>query len=211
MQILLNRDTREVKIGIDTLIDLGLEVYGVNDPKLREDLLAFLAERVRTILAASAWQFAYDEIAAAMEAGWAPSLTDLVDRIQAVKSMRDEANFLSILDSAKRIANITEGHTSTRVDAAHLEHATERRLAELAEVVTEQVGEMIALRDYRNALESFAALAPELETFFKDVLVNVDDQAVRANRLSLLRKVGGAVTKIADVTRIVVDRRDYRP
>ena len=29
--------------------------------------------------------------------------------------------------------------------------------------------------------------------------------------MSLLRKVGGAVTKIADVTKIVVDRRDYRP
>lgn len=211
VQILLNRDKREVKIGVDTLIDLGLEVYGAPDAQLREDLLAFLAERVRTILAASAWQFAYDEIAAAMEAGWAPSLTDLVDRIQAVKGVRDEANFLSILDSAKRIANITEGHTSTRVDAAHLEHATERRLAELAQVVTDQVGEMIAARDYRNALESFAAMAPELETFFKDVMVNVDDPAVRANRMSLLRKVGGTVMKIADLTKIVVDRRDYRP
>ena len=55
-----------------------------------------------------------------------------------------------------------------------------------------------------------AALASELETFFKDVLVNVEDQDVRTNRLSLLRKVGGAAMKIADVTKIVVDRRDYR-
>ena len=50
-------------------------------PQLDDDLLAFFAERVRTHPGASAWQFAYDEIAAAMEAGWAPSLTDLVDRI----------------------------------------------------------------------------------------------------------------------------------
>jgi len=41
-------------------------------------------------------------------------------------------------------------------------------------------------------------------------MVMVDDEAVRRNRMSLLRKVGGAVTKIADVTKIVVDRRDYR-
>jgi glycyl-tRNA synthetase beta chain len=213
VQILLNRDKREVKIGIDTLLDLGIEVHGerAGGAELREELLTFLAERVRTILAASSWQFAYDEIAAAMDAAWAPSLTDLVDRIQAVKAVRDDSNFLSILDSAKRIANITTGHTSTRVDAAHLEHATERRLAELADVVTSQIAEMIAMREYRSALESFAALAPELETFFKDVMVNVDDQAVRANRMSLLRKVGGAVMKIADVTKIVVDRRDYRP
>jgi glycyl-tRNA synthetase beta chain len=211
VQILLNRDKREVRIGIDALIDIGIEAHGERAASTRDDLLAFLAERVRTILAASAWQFAYDEIAAAMEAAWAPSLTDLVDRIQAVKNVRDDSNFLSILDSAKRIANITEGHASTRVDASHLEHATERRLAELADLVTAQVEEMVAAREYRPALESFAALAPELETFFQDVMVNVPDQALRANRMSLLRKVGGAVMKIADVTKIVVDRRDYRP
>ncbi len=217
VQILLNRDQRQVKIGVDALLDLGIEAHGerAGGAQLREDLLAFLAERVRTILAASSWQFAYDEIAAAMDAGsdagWAPSLTDLVDRIHAVKAVRDDSNFLSILDSAKRIANITTGHTSTRVDAAHLEHATERRLAELADVVTSQIAELIAMREYRSALESFAALAPELETFFKDVMVNVENPAVRGNRMSLLRKVGGAVMKIADVTKIVVDRRDYRP
>jgi glycyl-tRNA synthetase beta chain len=210
VQILLNRDKREVKIGVDQLIDLALEAHGVTDAALSNDLLAFIAERVRTILEASAWQFAYDEIAAAMESGWASSLTDLVDRIQAVKSMRDESNFLSILDSAKRIANITENHTSTTVDASRFEHDTERRLAELADMVTEQIDELATGRQYRAALESFAAMAPELETFFKDVMVNVDDERVRANRMSLLRKVGGAALKIADVTKIVVDRRDYR-
>jgi glycyl-tRNA synthetase beta chain len=208
VQILLNRDKREVRIGIDRLIDLGIEAYG--NANVKDDLLAFFAERVRTILEASAWQFAYDEIAAAMEAGWASSLTDLVDRVSAVKAMRTDPNFLSVLDSAKRIANITEGHESTRVDAARLEHATERRLNELADAVTSQIHELVAERHYHGALESFAAMAPELETFFKDVMVNVDDAAVRTNRMSLLRKVGGAALKIADVTKIVVDRRDYR-
>ena len=43
------------------------------------------------------------------------------------------------------------------------------------------------------------------------VMVMVDDEVVRKNRMSLLRKAGGAVMKVADVTKIVVDRRDYRP
>jgi glycyl-tRNA synthetase beta chain len=212
VQILLNRDRREVKIGLDRLIDIGIEAHGerASNPQIRTDLLAFFSERVRTILEASAWQFAYDEVAAAMDAGWSGSLTDLVDRVNAIKAMRNEANFLSILDSARRIANITEGHTSTRVDPARLEHDTEKRLAELAELVTSHVGELIAGRQYQQALESFAALAPELEKFFNDVMVMVDDEALRTNRMSLLSKVGGTVRKIADVTKIVVDRRDYR-
>ena len=42
-------------------------------------------------------------------------------------------------------------------------------------------------------------------------MVMVDDEAARKNRMSLLRKVGSAVGRIADVTKIVVDRREYRP
>jgi glycyl-tRNA synthetase beta subunit len=38
----------------------------------------------------------------------------------------------------------------------------------------------------------------------------VDDAGVRDNRKALLRKVGNAVLKIGDVTKIVVDRSEYR-
>jgi glycyl-tRNA synthetase beta chain len=214
VQILLNRDKRSVKIGIDKLIDIALEAHQqLSNPATqpKEDLLAFFAERVRTILEASAYGFAYDEIAAAMESGWASSLTDLVDRIAALKAMRNEPNFLSILDSAKRIANITSGQESAaRVDPSKLESDTERRLAELVPLMSDQVDEMIAERNYKLALETFAAMAPELETFFDEVMVMVEDEGVRRNRMALLRTVGNAVMKIADVTKIVVDRREYR-
>jgi glycyl-tRNA synthetase beta chain len=215
VQILLNRDRRQVKIGLDQLIDIALQVRAQQPrnpatSQLKEDLLAFFADRVRTILETSAWDFAYDEIAAAMEPGWAASLTDLVDRVTALKRVRGDARFLSILDSAKRIANITAGHDAGAVDPAKLENDTERRLNGLADLAGEQIGEMIAERDYNNALQAFAALAPELETFFDEVMVMVEDEGVRKNRMSLLRKIGSAVGRIADVTKIVVDRRGYR-
>jgi glycyl-tRNA synthetase beta chain len=221
VQILLNRDKRSVAVGLDRLVDVAIEALGVRRTyppaseayiaQLKADLLAFFAERVRTLLEASAYGFAYDEIAAAMEAGWASSLTDLVDRIAAVKAMRNEPNFLSILDSAKRIANITAGQqTSAHVDPSKLENDVERRLATLASLVSGQIEEMIAERDYKRALETFAALAPELETFFAEVMVMVDDEALRRNRMALLGSIGSAVSRIADVTKIVVDRREYR-
>jgi glycyl-tRNA synthetase beta chain len=193
---------KTLNVGIDRLIELA-EPGQAGAPVLHD----FFAERVKTILEQS---FAYDEVAAAMEAGWASSLTDLSSRVEALHAVREDANFLSILDSAKRIANITAGHDATTVSAAKLEHDTEKRLNELADVVASHIDDMIAERRYRQALESFAALAPELEKFFDDVMVMVDDETVRRNRMSLLRKVGNAAMKIADVTKIVVDRRDYK-
>ena len=165
---------------------------------------------MQTILETSAYGFAYDEIQAAMAAGWDGLLPDLVERIGALHAVRNESNFLSILDSAKRIENITENHNATNVDESKLENEAEKRLNDLADAVTEQIDELIAARHYRDALQSFAAMASELETFFRDVMVMVDDESVRRNRMSLLRKVGSAVGKIADVTKIVVARRDYR-
>jgi glycyl-tRNA synthetase beta chain len=209
VQILLNRDKRGVRITLDDLFNVAMRVHNAPE-SLRQDLNAFFAERVQTILETSSYAFAYDEIQAAMAAEATGYLPDLVDRIEAVKAVRNESNFLSILDSAKRIANITQGHDGNRVDAAKLEHEVERRLNNLADTVGEQVDELIGERHYRDALRSFAAMAPELENFFRDVMVMVDDEAVRKNRMSLLRKVGSAVSRIADVTKIVVDRRDYK-
>ncbi|HXG58438.1 MAG TPA: glycine--tRNA ligase subunit beta [Thermoanaerobaculia bacterium] len=208
VQILLNRDSREVKVGVDRLVEFAAAAYGeTGRESVANDLLEFIGDRLRTLLES---QFAYDEIAAAMAAGWAGSLPDVADRAAALRSVREDRNFLSILDSAKRIENIAGDHRSSEVDPARLEHEVERRLDRLATVVSQQIDELIAEKRYRQALESFAAMAPELETFFREVMVMVDDEAVRKNRMSLLRKIGGAVGRIADVTKIVVDRREYR-
>jgi glycyl-tRNA synthetase beta chain len=208
VQILLNWDKRQVRVRVGDLFEVAMHIH---NSKVTDDFVAFFSERVQTILETPAYGFAYDEIQAAMEVGWSDSLPDLVDRIEALKAVRNEPDFLSLLDSAKRIANITEGHTSTTVERAKLENDVEIRLNDLADTVGEQVRELIAQRRYRDALRSFAALAPELETFFRDVMVNVDDAAIKNNRMALLRKIGNFVRPIADVTKIVVARRDYRP
>lgn len=213
VQILLNRDARQVRITVKQLVDLAFDTHGFDRTAAHgyEDLLAFFSERVSTLLQASASQFAYDETRAVMEIQWSGILlTDLADRIAALHAIRNEPNFLSVLDSAKRIENITQDHQESRVDASRLDSPVASRLNELADLVIEQISEFVAERRYSMAFESFAGLAPELESFFKDVMVMVDDPNVRSNRKSLLRKVLNGVRQIADLTHIVVDRRDYK-
>lgn len=212
--ILLNRASWQIDMSVEHLIDLALETYGASASaanETRSALLEFFAERVRTILENAPFSLAYDEVAAAMEAGWANSLTDLHDRTLALREVRNKPDFLSLLDSAKRIVNITAGTETEAVDAALLSEPAEIRLDALAGTVGEQIDELTSLRKYRAALESFAALSGELEKFFVDVLVNVEDERVRTNRMALLKKVGGLVRRIGDVTKIVVDRKDYTP
>lgn len=212
VQLLLSREPWKLELSLERLLDLGFEAYGETSASVREELRDFFAERVRTLLETARYGgFLYDEIQAVMEAGWSNSLLDLVDRAEALRAVRNSPEFLSILDSAKRIANITAGGSDRQVSAGLLQHPTEKRLASLADLVGDQVDELIAGRRYRAALESFAGMAPELEKFFVDVMVMVEDEALRNNRMALLRRVGSVVNKIADVTRVVVDRREYAP
>ena len=231
VQILLERDAWQIAAGVDELINLGLQGYGdlettsaATDSRNLEqarttagvnhgledttEILNFIAERVRTLLQSQPYALAYDEVAAAMEARWMDSLPDLLERAKAVSRLRSDPRFLSILDSARRIANITAGQPESTLDRNLLAEPAEKRLNDLSEVLVGQIGEMIAERHYERALQSFAGMADELERFFADVMVNVDDSAIRQNRIALLRRVGGAVAPVADVTRIVVDRRE---
>ncbi|MGV8671529.1 hypothetical protein, partial [Pseudomonas aeruginosa] len=57
-----------------------------------------------------------------------------------------------------------------------------------------------AARDYRPALARLAALREPVDTFFADVMVNVDDAAVRANRYALLAKLRGSFLGVADIS-----------
>jgi glycyl-tRNA synthetase beta chain len=214
VQLLLNRAGFELKLDVATLVDDALEPFHGHvtntNATTREELISFLGDRVATLLESAPFNHAYDEVSAVMSSGWTASLREVLSRVQALSSVRNEANFLSILDSAKRIANITAGAAASPVRNDLLQLPAEQRLAALVDLTTEQIDELIEARDYVSALHSFAAMAPELESFFQDVMVMVDDPALRQNRIALLLKCGNAVQRIADVTRIVIDRRDYQ-
>ena len=47
-------------------------------------------------------------------------------------------------------------------------------------------------------------LKPAIDAFFTNVMVNVEDAALRSNRLSLLKDVNECFTSFADFSRIMV-------
>ena len=64
-----------------------------------------------------------------------------------------------------------------------------------------QLGSNAATKeDYLHMLEQCAAFKAPLEQFFSEVMVNVDNAAVRQNRLALLQKVLDQLCKAADIT-----------
>lgn len=71
----------------------------------------------------------------------------------------------------------------------------------------QQIEASIQAGAYDRALDALVRLKPVVDDFFAGVMVNADDQAVRSNRLSLLKEVDDLFMSFADFSQIVVQGR----
>jgi glycyl-tRNA synthetase beta chain len=68
--------------------------------------------------------------------------------------------------------------------------------------LTPQVEADYAGGDFAAALLALATAKPAVDRYFDDVMVMVDDPAIRANRLALLRSVAATMNRVADISRL---------
>jgi glycyl-tRNA synthetase beta chain len=156
--------------------------------------------------------FAYDEVNAVLAAGH-DRITDVLDRVQAVAEVRKSADFEPISIAFKRIKNILRQANeagkapSGKFDRTALEDAAEKQLAEAIEKTTPVVAELRHKHQYADALAEIAKLRPTLDTFFEKVMVMVEDEKLRSNRLLLLQKMLNDFSTIADFSEIVTEKK----
>jgi glycyl-tRNA synthetase beta chain len=56
--------------------------------------------------------------------------------------------------------------------------------------------------DYTGSLQTLAALRPQVDAFFEDVMVNAEELDLRLNRLGLLKSLHIAMNRVADLSRL---------
>ncbi|HTM70004.1 MAG TPA: DALR anticodon-binding domain-containing protein, partial [Luteimonas sp.] len=130
------------------------------------------------------------------------SLADFDRRIDAIGEFATlpEAEALAAAD--KRIRNIlrkAEGAIPASVDPSLLREPAESALAEAVEAAYGDTGPALAQGDYMAVLGRLARLRPQVDAFFEQVMVNVDDPAVRGNRLALLQRLAGRLGSVAAI------------
>ncbi len=90
-----------------------------------------------------------------------------------------------------------------QVDEALLLEPEETALEESSGDVARAVEGMQTERRYQEALRAIAGLRPQVDGFFDAVMVMVPEPQFRANRLALLNRVLGDLSRIADFSEIV--------
>ncbi|HVO82173.1 MAG TPA: glycine--tRNA ligase subunit beta [Terriglobales bacterium] len=154
--------------------------------------------------------FKYDVVNAVLAAG-SDDVVDTVARTQALTRVRPSADFESISVAFKRIKNILRQASETGkkvglgIDADVLREAPEKDLAGLIPRTAKAVEELRQKHAYEPALIEISKLRPAVDTFFDKVMVMVEDEHVRANRLALLQTLLKEFSTIADFSEIVTE------
>jgi len=163
------------------------------------DLLPFLYDRLRGLLRDQGYT------ANEVESVVAPApvrIDDLADRLAAVRAFMQLPEAESLAAANKRIGNILKksAGAADSVAPALLFEPAEQALAAAFAQISPRAQQLLAAGDYAGSLRALAPLKLPVDKFFDDVMVNVDDPQLRANRLALLAQLRTQMNRVADLS-----------
>jgi len=172
---------------------------------------AFMRERLEFYLR-DVHGFAYDVVNAVLAAG-SDDVVDAIARAEALAQVRGSDDFASISIAFKRTKNILRQARETgkkiaeRLDTAACIEESEKSLAAAVSVIAAKVAPLREQKNYTAALTEISKLRQPIDLFFDKVMVMVDDERVRANRLALLQTLLNEFSTIADFSEIVTEAK----
>ncbi len=135
-----------------------------------------------------------------------PARIDLVaSRLAAVQEFAALPEATALSAANKRIVNILRksgGEAAAAVDRGLLADGAEHDLFMAFQKLEPQVKADYDKQDFAGALRALATAKPVVDRYFDDVMVMVDDPAIRANRLALLRGVAATMNRVADISKL---------
>jgi glycyl-tRNA synthetase beta chain len=192
-----------IRVVLDHSLRLGLtKISGVS-----ADLLSFFADRLKVQLREQGARHDLVDAVFALESQ--DDLLMIVRRVDALGKFLDTDDGKNLLAGYKRATNIIriEEKKDKRdytgaPDAKRYQLPEEKALAEAVDVARKEAAAAIGKEDFAAAMRAMAKLRPRVDAFFDKVTVNVDDKALRENRLKLLNEIREATRAVADFSKI---------
>jgi glycyl-tRNA synthetase beta chain len=181
----------------------------VGEERFSESVATFFRERLEFHLK-DVCGYAYDVVKAVLAAD-ANDVVDAVQRAEAVKEVLHMPEFQAIGAACKRMRNILRQAEEKGIrPAATFEDmadsaSEEKSLAAYVEVNGPKAEAFRKKKDYRDALMLLATAREPVDAFFDKVMVMVEDERLRANRLALLRTLLKEFSTVADFSEIVIE------
>ena len=132
-------------------------------------------------------------------------------RVEALGAFLDTDDGTNLLAGYKRAANILKAETKkgwsdegASVDASLIKKGPEQEQALHKALSDAETALEAALpkEDFAGAMTALSKLRQPVDAFFDGVMVNDEDEKIRANRLALLTEIRRTINKVADFSKV---------
>jgi glycyl-tRNA synthetase beta chain len=196
-----------MRSAIEGLLETGTRHGLMDSDLLPRGLLSFFADRLKVQLRDQGAR--HDLVDAVFALEGQDDLLLIVRRVEALGKFLDSEDGKNLLAGYKRATNIIrieekkDGREYTGApEPALYQLAEEKALAETIGAAKGEATRAVAAEDFEVAMRAMAKLRPYVDAFFDKVTVNVEDKALRENRLKLLNEIRAATRAVADFSKI---------
>jgi len=194
-----------LNLNLRALVEASLKQHDAVDysDTLRDEIVDFMYARLRTWYLEQGAQVEQFEAVRAVRSDYP---VQFARRMEAVRRFAELEGAEALAAANKRIGNILKkaGKVDTRVNPELLQQAAERDLWAAWQAMAGEVEKAVQAGEFIAAIEQLATLRPAVDAFFDQVMVMVEEPALRANRLALLATIKGAFDRIADLSKLSV-------
>jgi len=191
---------KELALDLKQLAEASVALYGdkLTNANALSDFLAFMDGRYQTWFGEEG--ISVDIVKAVLAVNPTQPL-DFYRRARAVQAFKQLPQAEALAAANKRVGNILAKRDQSEplpaLNSSLLQDAEEQTLA--SAIALHQSDQSL---DYPARLQALAALREPVDAFFDKVMVNVDDAALRNNRLALLQQLHNLFLDIADIAEL---------
>lgn len=166
--------------------------------QLQHELMNFFRIRLKSYLLDQ--QIRYDVIDAVLK-GDIGELHSLIQKTEVLTRLIDQNTFKLDVEGFTRVANLAEKADDWQVDPALFQSEYEQDLFKSLQLAKEGIA--LADRNEASKYQALAGMVPTIHLFFDHVMVMVEEENVRANRLALLRDINSLAQSFAAFEQVV--------
>ncbi|HVB49087.1 MAG TPA: glycine--tRNA ligase subunit beta [Burkholderiales bacterium] len=194
----------QLPLALNTLVSDAFAVFNGQTGDAHTDLETFIFERFSGYLREQGFSTLQIDAVLSMRPA---QISQVPRQLEAVQAFQGLPEAESLAAANKRVANIlrqaaAKGESYIDANRSDLREAEEISLFDALQETSGTANQLFERGDYTGYLKTFAVLKSPVDEFFDKVMVMVEQDTLRRNRLALLADLREAMNRVADISRL---------
>lgn len=196
--------SNELNFNLYAILEESVGFYdSIDDKEPVSDLRDYFDDRLDKLLQRQ-YELPYDVVNAVVAVN-SGKLYHTYQKGVALNRVYEQAELRELVESFTRIVNISSPDLNKKFDPGLFNKPAEKELWRQLLKTEARLDDLLGNKQYDQVIEHLIALKEPIDKYFDQVMIMVDEDEVRENRLSFLNKIKALFLQLGDFSEIVVE------